>query len=215
MRICVLSAGTASASRVNAEERFGAGEVHARGVNYWSAVAFGGSEHEGKTMRSAHGFETSLGRCRIHWKDARLVGFELPPLQQTPVEANETSIVPEWVAEVASRVERHLEGERQDFAMLPFAWERVTDFERVVLQAALTIKAGTTCTYGALAVQMGLPKNGARAVGAALGRNPWPLLVPCHRIVGAGGKMTGFSALGGVATKLRLLAIEGAELFAV
>ena len=64
--------------------------------------------------------------------------------------------------------------------------------------------------YGEVAVRLGMPGE-ARAVGEALGQNPFPLVVPCHRVLGAGGKVGGFSANGGVATKLRLLTIEGAR----
>ena len=73
---------------------------------------------------------------------------------------------------------------------------------------------GQTSTYGQLAAAIGRPLSEARAIGTALGQNPWPLLVPCHRFIGADGRMTGFSAPGGIKTKLRLLALEGVELFA-
>ena len=68
---------------------------------------------------------------------------------------------------------------------------------------------GETLSYGAIAFRLG-DKHLARAVGAALGRNPWPIVIPCHRVIGAGGRLGGFSARGGARTKLRLLAIEGA-----
>jgi methylated-DNA-[protein]-cysteine S-methyltransferase len=76
------------------------------------------------------------------------------------------------------------------------------------------VPAGRTCTYGDLAALLGEPPGSSRAIGAALGANPWPLIVPCHRIVGAKDRLTGFSAPGGVRTKARLLAIEGAQLLA-
>ena len=108
---------------------------------------------------------------------------------------------------------RHLAGEMQDFADLPYAWSRVYSFQRAVYEAALH-KPGQTWSYGQLAAAVGQPTKTARAVGTALGKNPWPLLIPCHRFIGADGRMTGFSAPGGIKTKLRLLALEGAELFA-
>jgi methylated-DNA-[protein]-cysteine S-methyltransferase len=101
----------------------------------------------------------------------------------------------------------------QDFADLPYSWNRVSAFQRVVYEAALRVKPGQTISYGQLADAVGHPSS-PRAVGHALARNPWPLLVPCHRFIGADGRMTGFSAPGGIGTKLRLLALEGAELFA-
>lgn len=122
---------------------------------------------------------------------------------------------PDWVAALRESVCRHLDGSPQDFAGVPFAFDRVTPFQADVYRAALAVKAGSTSTYGRLAAALGLPPGASRAVGAALGRNPWPLLVPCHRFVAADGNMTGFSAPGGTRTKLQLLALEGAQWFAV
>ena len=88
------------------------------------------------------------------------------------------------------------------------------NFAREVLRAALHVKPGHTASYGEIAQAAGLPLTACRNVGSALGSNPWPLLIPCHRVVAATGKMTGFSGPGGVATKVRLLALEGAQLIA-
>jgi len=88
--------------------------------------------------------------------------------------------------------------------------EGVLDFNRRVYEIARTIAPGTTLTYGAIAAQIGAPD--ARGVGEALGQNPIPIIIPCHRVVAAGHNTGGFSARGGIATKLRLLAIEGARL---
>jgi methylated-DNA-[protein]-cysteine S-methyltransferase len=111
-------------------------------------------------------------------------------------------------------VQRHLAGDFQDFSDLPFDYARVSPFKRAVYLAALTVKAGSTRSYGWLATTIGQPAGVSRAIGTALGQNPWPLLIPCHRFISAQGKMTGFSSPGGIKTKLRLLALEGAELFA-
>jgi methylated-DNA-[protein]-cysteine S-methyltransferase len=89
--------------------------------------------------------------------------------------------------------------------------ERVAAFERRVYEVARTIGPGETLTYGEIATRLGDP-TAAREVGQALGRNPFAIIVPCHRVVAAGGKTGGFSANGGVATKLRLLEIERARL---
>ncbi len=86
----------------------------------------------------------------------------------------------------------------------------VPPFHRRVYRVARKIPPGATLSYGEIAARLGAPRS-ARAVGQALGRNPFAILVPCHRVVAAGGKLGGFSANGGVATKLRLLAIEGAQ----
>jgi len=89
-------------------------------------------------------------------------------------------------------------------------WEGVPDFERRVYDEARRIPPGRTATYGEIAAALGEP-GAARAVGRALGRNPFTLIVPCHRVLAAGGGYGGFSARGGVTTKLRLLAIERAR----
>jgi O-6-methylguanine DNA methyltransferase len=86
-------------------------------------------------------------------------------------------------------------------------WSRVTPFQRHVLQVVGEIPYGITKTYGQIAARVGKP-SASRAVGAAVGANPWPVLLPCHRVMGAGGKLTGFSAPGGVETKQKMLALE-------
>jgi len=158
-------------------------------------------------------FTTPLGLCAIAWHETALTRFLLPDPVRTAVGHGETP-PPPWVAAIMQRVQLHLAGQPQDFSDVPYDFTRVTDFVGVVLRATLAIKSGTTATYGDLAAVLGQPAAASRAVGAALGDNPWPLLIPCHRIVAAGGKMTGFSGPGGVATKVRLLALEGAQLLA-
>jgi len=88
----------------------------------------------------------------------------------------------------------------------------VPEFHRRVYEVARTIPPGATLSYGEIAARLGDPGS-ARAVGQALGRNPFPIVVPCHRVLAAGGRTGGFSARGGAKTKLTLLAIEGAQLF--
>jgi O-6-methylguanine DNA methyltransferase len=90
-------------------------------------------------------------------------------------------------------------------------WSQVTPFQRQVLEAAACIPCSRTLTYGQVAAQIGKPAA-VRAVGAALGANPWPVLIPCHRVMGAAGKLTGFSAPGGIRTKRRMLELEQARL---
>lgn len=158
-------------------------------------------------------FSTPLGLCAIAWNDTGLTRFLLPdPERQAGTHMEH--IPPGWVSEIIDRVQRHLAGEVQDFADLRFDFSRVPEFVRDVLLATLQIKPGHTASYGDIAAALGQPPAASRAVGGALGSNPWPLLIPCHRIVATTGKMTGFSGPGGVATKLKLLALEGAQLFA-
>ena len=153
-------------------------------------------------------FPTSLGSCVLSWEDGLITGFRLPPCEKVGEPH------PAWVRDVAERVCAHLGGDEQDFADLPYAWDTVSEFQQKIYKAALLVKSGQTQTYGELCRAAGFPLSSARAAGVALGQNPWPLLVPCHRFVGSDGRMVGFSAPGGIQTKLRLLALERSQLFA-
>ena len=162
---------------------------------------------------SIHWFDTPFGRCGIAWSGRELTGFRLPETGEAvrlvaPTEAD----LPAWVTAITTRVCAHLAGRLEDFSDLPYAWSSVSDFKREVYLQTLRISPGTTSTYGAIARALGLDNEGARAVGVALGANPWPLVIPCHRVVSSSGAMTGFSGPGGIRTKTRLLVLEGAEL---
>ncbi len=147
----------------------------------------------------------------MSWDDAGLTGFELPG---AAAREGDVAHPPAEIAALIARVRRHLMGKLQDFADLRYDFARVPEFAQQVYRATLAVKPGQTSSYGAIAAAIGQPPAASRAVGSALGANPWPLLVPCHRIVAADGKMTGFSGPGGIRTKLQLLALEGSELFA-
>jgi methylated-DNA-[protein]-cysteine S-methyltransferase len=161
-------------------------------------------------------FDTALGRCGIAWTDTGIVGVQLPEpvgaerarlLQRFP-DAVESS-PPPGVQRAAAGIAALLNGESPDLDSIALDLSAVAEFDRWVLQATRRIPRGTTRTYGEIAAQIGDPAA-ARAVGQALGRNPFPVIVPCHRVLAAAGRPGGFSANGGVATKLRMLAIEGA-----
>ena len=158
-------------------------------------------------------FTTPFGTCAVAWNDAGLTRFLLPDPERPSSVAPESEL-PEWVANVVARVQRHLAGDLQDFFDVRYDFSRLPAFVSAVLNAVLSVKPGTTTSYGELASAIGQPVAACRAVGAALGSNPWPLLIPCHRVVAASGKMTGFSGPGGVGTKVKLLALEGAQLVA-
>jgi methylated-DNA-[protein]-cysteine S-methyltransferase len=167
------------------------------------------------------GFPTALGACRLAWNEAGLTAVALPEpggAEPGPLPDGDPPVAPaaapDWVRGVVARVQRHLEGQLQDFRSVPLDHRRVPPFAHRVYEAARAVPAGRTRTYGELAADLGQPPGGSRAIGAALAANPWPLIVPCHRIVGARGRLIGFSAAGGVRTKARLLAIEGAQLIA-
>jgi len=171
-------------------------------------------------------FSTAIGACGVAWTEAGLCGFALPTVAAdyfrecggeggaALAKCRSGGMRPAWIEALIARVVRHLDGVAQDFAGERYDFSRVTAFQREVYEAALRVKAGETRTYGWLAEQTGRGMVASRAVGGALGQNPWPLLVPCHRFIGANGKMTGFSAPGGLVTKRKLLALEGAELIA-
>jgi methylated-DNA-[protein]-cysteine S-methyltransferase len=155
-------------------------------------------------------FSTPLGTCAIAWNDNGLTRFLLPDPERR---RGDTEMEPPpWVQAVIDRVLRHIGGEPQDFSDVRYDFGRMPEFQRAVLRATLAVKSGHTATYGDIATAVGQPPSASRAVGTALGENPWPLLVPCHRIIAATGKMTGFSGPGGVGTKVKLLALEGAQL---
>ena len=110
----------------------------------------------------------------------------------------------------ATRIVALFEGARDDLRDLPLDTRSVPPFHLEVYEATRRIAPGETCTYGEIAKAIGSP-GAARAVGGALGKNPFPIVVPCHRVLAAGGKSGGFSAPGGVDTKWRMLALEGAK----
>lgn len=162
-------------------------------------------------------FLTSWGAAGLTWNETGLVGFELPGFAPQHSGANsgadeDVDAIPDWIAAVINRVQAHFIGRLQDFRDVVLDWSRVSDFQQAVYRHTQAVKPGHTISYGEIARRMALPPAGARAVGVALASNPWPLLVPCHRVIAADGKMTGFSGPGGVRTKTRLLALEGAEL---
>jgi len=162
-------------------------------------------------------FDTPIGRCGIAWGPAGLIGLQLPEADDRAAAARlrrrfpalDRAEPPAAVAAAIERIRAFLAGAGDDFLDLRLDDGALGAWDRAVYEAARRIPAGSTTTYGALAAGLGDPGQ-ARAVGQALGRNPWPIVVPCHRITAAEGRMGGFSAPGGTRTKLRLLEIEGA-----
>jgi methylated-DNA-[protein]-cysteine S-methyltransferase len=168
-------------------------------------------------------FETQIGSCGLAWSDVGLTSVQLPEEDREatrerllanagdagPMATAKTT--PAWVKDVIARVREHLAGKPQDLARVPLDLSRVTPFNAKVLRAARAVPAGRTATYGDLASIVGSP-GASRAVGRAMATNRWPLVVPCHRVVAAGGGTGGFSAYGGIVTKEKLLQLEGATL---
>lgn len=162
-------------------------------------------------------FDAAIGRCGIVWRGDALIGVRLPEASDEAARRGldrrfpgaAEAPPPPAVAAAIGRIAAFLAGAPDDFADLRLADGALGDFERGVYRECRAIPAGRTSTYGAIAAALGAPGQ-ARAVGQALGRNPWPIVIPCHRVTGAGGWMGGFSAPGGRGTKLRLLELEGA-----
>jgi methylated-DNA-[protein]-cysteine S-methyltransferase len=168
-------------------------------------------------------FETALGACGIAWGPGGITAIQLPERDQAATLARLGRRVPgarresppPAVAAAIGRIAAFLAGAADGFGDLPLDLAGIGEFERAVYRETRAIPAGATATYGEIAARIGdagAPYDAAlpRAVGQALGRNPWPIVIPCHRVTGADGKIGGFSAPGGRATKLRLLALEGA-----
>lgn len=163
-------------------------------------------------------FATQIGDCGIAWRNETVVATRLP--DESPDETSRRLAArtggapgepPNVIGHAISLVTALLEGERMDLTSIVCDLGKSDPFAARVYAATRAIPVGETSTYGDIASQLGDTRL-ARTVGQALGRNPLPIIVPCHRVVGAGGRLTGFSAAGGVATKLRMLAIEGAQL---
>jgi len=165
-----------------------------------------------------HVFETAMGFCGIAWSERGICRFMLPmnapgPTEERMTRPLENSLPAEPVglaADVVAAARRYFAGEREDFSAYPVDLEGVDPFRRAIYQAARRLGYGETTTYGGLAADAGFP-HAARETGVALGRNPLPLIIPCHRILAAGGKLGGFSAPGGTATKQKMLALENAS----
>ncbi|WP_406857013.1 methylated-DNA--[protein]-cysteine S-methyltransferase [Alsobacter sp. KACC 23698] len=161
-------------------------------------------------------FDTAIGVCAIAWTDRGVSAVQLP---EGDAQATRSRLVarrpgaveaapPPPVAQAIAQIQDLMAGRRVDLGGIALDMAGVPDFHKAVYAVALSIPPGRTLTYGDIARRLGDPEA-ARAVGQALGRNPFPIIVPCHRVLAANGRPGGFSAHGGRSTKLRMLAIEG------
>jgi methylated-DNA-[protein]-cysteine S-methyltransferase len=151
-------------------------------------------------------FDTPLGRCGIAWSPRGITRFDLPG-HGVGMEEKSPSEAPLWVREAMDRITLHLGGNPQDLSGIPIDMAGIPPFFRRVYEVTRGIPAGETLSYAELADRAGSPRA-FRAVGQAMAKNPFPVVVPCHRVLAAGGKLGGFSAPGGTATKVRLLDLE-------
>jgi methylated-DNA-[protein]-cysteine S-methyltransferase len=163
-------------------------------------------------------FDTAIGACAIVWGDDGVIGVLLPEKSENETRARivrrypdvaEAAPPPRIAAAIADIVAL-LSGESKNLSHIALDMARIPEFHRRVYAIAQTIPPGATMTYGEVATKLG-DRALAQRVGQALGKNPFPIIVPCHRVLAASGSTGGFSAPGGVATKLRMLSIEGAR----
>lgn len=171
------------------------------------------------TVRAFALFESAIGCCGIAWGPHGIIGVQLPESSDDATRARlqrrfpgaAESAPPENVQRAIDGITALLRGEKRNLTDVTIDLTGAEPFHRRVYEVARTIAPGRTMTYGEIAKQLGQPKA-SQAVGVALAKNPVALIVPCHRVLAAGGKLGGFSANGGVTTKRRLLEIEGARL---
>jgi methylated-DNA-[protein]-cysteine S-methyltransferase len=165
-------------------------------------------------------FETAKGFCAIGWSDAGVVRFVLPSSSAAAAERRLLRGLPDArpaepspsVLAAAAAVKRYFEGAQVDFSDLDLDLSGQDEFFLRIYAATRKVGWGRTTTYGGLAKALGEGPEAARDVGQAMAKNPVPLIIPCHRVLAAGGKIGGFSAPGGAATKVRMLEMEGVDL---
>jgi methylated-DNA-[protein]-cysteine S-methyltransferase len=157
-------------------------------------------------------FDTALGTCAIRWTEQGIASVRLPSARTADLPRLEAGAsAPRPVLNAIAAIRRLLAGESMDLGFVELDDREVEPFRREVYAATRAIPPGSTATYGEVARALGrTDPEAARDVGAALARNPTPIIVPCHRVVGANGRLTGFSAPGGLETKRRMLELEGA-----
>jgi methylated-DNA-[protein]-cysteine S-methyltransferase len=169
------------------------------------------------TVYSFSVFDTAIGTCGIVWTARGIAGVQVHNANERETRASllrrfagaQEAAPPAPVQRAIDGIVALLRGESLDLSDVTIDADGIPEFNRKVYDIARTIPPGSTITYGEIAKRLG-DKLLARDVGQALGQNPTPLIVPCHRVLAAGGKTGGFSAQGGV-SKLRLLTIEGAQ----
>ncbi len=163
--------------------------------------------------------ETDIGQCGLAWSPAGLTRVQLP---ESNIVATEQRLhryaptrwdgpLPGQVEACASMLLRYCSGEREDFNGVALDMTGLSSFDAHIYRLLRDVSWGTTITYGTLAERAGAPGT-ARAVGAAMSTNHWPIIVPCHRVLPATGQVGGFSAYGGAETKHALLELEGVRL---
>ncbi|MGB6309230.1 MAG: methylated-DNA--[protein]-cysteine S-methyltransferase [Steroidobacteraceae bacterium] len=162
-------------------------------------------------------FDTAGGFCAVAWSAAGIMRFQLPAQSAEATERHllrrlpgaERGTPPAAVSQAVAAAKRYFEGEKVDFSEIPLDLGGQNELFGRIYAAVRSVGWGQTTTYGTIAKQLGVGAESARDVGQAMARNPVPLIIPCHRVLAAGGKVGGFSAPGGSAAKIRMLELEG------
>src|SRR4051794_28234043 len=157
-------------------------------------------------------FETAIGTCGVRWSEQGITSVLLPGSRPLARALPHAQAIPTHVLAAAHDMAALLDGDPRDLTHIELDETSLDDFRRAVYAATRAIPPGRTATYGEIARAIGDP-HAARAVGSALGSNPYPIVVPCHRVLAANGALHGFSAPGGINTKRRMLEIECAPGF--
>jgi len=173
----------------------------------------------GETANQYLIFETAGGFCGIAWNGVGIKRFQLPAPTAEATQRNLLRRLPgaqpgtptAEVAEAVVAAKRYFDGEQIDFSRFHLDLAEQDAFFEKIYAAARRVGWGHTTTYGTLAKEVGAGPEAARDVGQAMARNPVPLIIPCHRVLAAGGKVGGFSAPGGSDAKLRMLELEGVQ----
>lgn len=165
-------------------------------------------------------FKTAGGYCGIAWNAAGIIRFQLPTKTESSTEqlllrrlsSGVSADPPAAVGATIESVKRYFAGETVDFSDVVVDLSNQDEFFREIYAAARRVGWGRTTTYGTLARELGRGPEAARDVGQAMAKNPVALIIPCHRVLAAGGKIGGFSAPGGSNSKVRMLELEGVNL---
>jgi methylated-DNA-[protein]-cysteine S-methyltransferase len=173
----------------------------------------------GGTVQRYTIFETAAGFCGLAWSALGVTRFQLPTKSAEATErlllrrapGAEPGAPTAEIAAAVDAVKRYFAGEETDFSDVTLDLGDQDEFFRQIYAAARQVGWGRTTTYGALAKALGAGPEAARDVGQAMAKNPVALIIPCHRVLAAGGKIGGFSAPGGSAAKTRMLALEGVQ----
>jgi len=173
------------------------------------------------TTTLIHAFPSELGWMALAWSDGRLLRLTLGHLSAASASASiEADLdlpvsppdqLPAWIAELAGRLQSYAAGNAERFDDVPLDLSYLSDFQASVVRACRRIGRGRVRSYGELAAAAGSPRA-SRAVGSTMARNRFPIIIPCHRVVAAGGAIGGFSARDGIHLKRRMLELEGAEI---